>query len=240
MRFFIAILYLGLIFSCKTQQKNPSGETAISTSNDTSSSAREDLTIIDKPIIFDEERKKLSLQYLKVHHELDLEEPVIEPRIIVIHHTVIPTFEATYRTFYPALLPSHREGIKNASSLNVSSQFVVDRDGTIYRLLPETTFARHVIGLNYCAIGVENVGGTPETPLTEAQAVANIQLVRYLKDKYPIQFLIGHHEYQTFKGSQWWKESDPNYLTQKSDPGNAFMEQIRDVVEDLGLKARPE
>ncbi len=39
---------------------------------------------------------------------------------------------------------------------------MVDRDGTRYRLMPETYMARHVIGLNYYSIGIENVGGSME------------------------------------------------------------------------------
>ena len=33
-----------------------------------------------------------------------------------------------------------------------SAQFLVDRDGTIYSLMPETFMARHVIGLNLSSI----------------------------------------------------------------------------------------
>lgn len=54
-----------------------------------------------------------------------------------------------------------------SSALNVSTQFLVDRDGTIFRLLPDTTFARHVIGLNHLAIGIENIG-CDDMPVTQA------------------------------------------------------------------------
>lgn len=199
-----------------------------------------DLIIVDKPIVFDEVRRELSLKYIQEHHGLTLKEPVIEPKIIVIHHTAIPTFEGTFRAFNPPLLPGNRKEIQSASALNVSTQFVVDRDGTIYRFLPETTFARHVIGLNYCSIGVENVGGTPETPLTKAQLKANIQLVSYLAEKYDIEYLIGHHEYQDFRHTDLWKESDPNYLTEKSDPGIPFMQKLRRKVRRYHLAGPPQ
>ncbi len=54
--------------------------------------------------------------------------------------------------------------------------------------------ARHVIGLNHYAIGIENVGGVEGAlELTEAQVQSNAYLVRYLKNKYPtIQYLIEH------------------------------------------------
>ena len=38
------------------------------------------------------------------------------------------------------------------------AQFVIDRDGTIYQLVPLTTICRHTVGLNWTAIGIEHVG----------------------------------------------------------------------------------
>ena len=104
--------------------------------------------------------------------------------------------------------------------------------------MPETTFARHVIGLNYCAIGVENVGGT-NAPLTQKQLYANEALIRYLKSKYDIEYVIGHHEYKSFIGHPLWKETDPNYLTSKNDPGDEFMTKIRNRIKDLNIKGKP-
>ncbi|MDA4805622.1 N-acetylmuramoyl-L-alanine amidase, partial [Enterobacter hormaechei] len=69
----------------------------------------------------------------------------------------------------------------------VSAHYLVDRDGTVYQLLPDTFFARHIIGLNYMAIGVENVGG-PDAPLTEAQGKANAALVKYLCSRHKIEY----------------------------------------------------
>ena len=114
--------------------------------------------IIDRPISFDEQRIKLTLEYLASHYGIIQENPTILPRMVVVHWTAIPTMEATFNTFNPSTLSNTRADIQSAGALNVSSQFLVDTDGTIYRLMPETTMARHVIGLNHCAIGVENVG----------------------------------------------------------------------------------
>jgi beta-N-acetylhexosaminidase len=100
---------------------------------------------------------------------------------------------------------------------------------------------RHVIGLNYSAIGVENVGGGKGVDnLTDAQIEANVKLVRYLAKKYPtIEYLIGHHEYTFFEGHPLWLERDPNYRTKKTDPGERFMNAVRTQVADLGLKGPP-
>lgn len=192
--------------------------------------------MIDKPIIFDEQRKKLSLDYLAQRHGIQQADPFIKPKMIVLHWTSIPTLEATFDVFNPSVLPG-RPDLQAASRLNTSVPFLVDRDGTIFRLLPDTTFARHCIGLNYCAIGIENIGNND---LTKAQIKANIQLVRYLKRHYKgIEYLIGHYEYKDFIGTPLWKETDPNYLTGKTDPGESFMRKVRKQVKDLNLKGSP-
>jgi N-acetyl-anhydromuramyl-L-alanine amidase AmpD len=197
--------------------------------------------IVKQPVSFDEHRESLSLQYLKERHGIETDQAVIQPKMIVVHYTVIPTFETTMKVFENAELPGSRAAIKGASQLNVSSQFVVDRDGTVYQILPEeTTFARHVIGLNYCAFGIENVGGDKDTPMTDAQLEANVKLIKYLKNKYnTVEYLIGHQEYNLFRGHELWKETDPGYRTEKSDPGVEFMASLRGQLESLKLQGPP-
>ncbi len=196
--------------------------------------------IVDRPITFNEEREILTVEYLTNRYGLDTDSPQIIPKMIVLHWTVIPTFEKSFEAFNTPTLPNWRPDIKNVSGLNVSSQFMVDRDGTIYRLMPETTMARHVIGLNHCAIGVENVGGTEDLPLTKAQVKSNIWLVKYLAEKYPIDYLIGHYEYQLFEGHPLWREKDSGYRTQKTDPGEDFMAAVRKKTKDLNFKELPQ
>lgn len=196
-------------------------------------------TIVDHPITFNEDRKILTLDYLENRYGLTQDLPQINPKMIVLHWTVIPTFKKSFEAFDPITLPNWRPDINNVSGLNVSSQFMVDRDGTIYQLLPETTMARHVIGLNHCAIGVENVGGTEDLPLTKAQVKSNIWLIRYLKEKYDIDYLIGHYEYTLFENHPLWLEKDESYRTVKTDPGTDFMKKVRKSVSDLNFKELP-
>lgn len=195
--------------------------------------------IIDRPIIFNQERKDLTLEYLDSRYNLKQLEPTITPTMIVLHWTEIPTLEKSFEAFYNPTLPNWRPEIESVSGLNVSSHFLVDRDGTIYRLMPETTMARHVIGLNHAAIGVENVGGTPNIPLTQAQLKANIKLVEYLSKKYPILYLIGHYEYQDFEGHPIWLEVDAGYRTKKVDPGEDFMKAVREATKHLKFLDNP-
>ncbi len=203
------------------------------------SSCKSTLSIVDKPIIFDTNRERLTLEYLEQRYGLDADTPEITPKMIVLHWTVIPTLEKSFEAFKNPTLPNWRPDINSVSGLNVSSQFMVDRDGTIYKLLPETTMARHVIGLNHCAIGVENVGGGEGQPLTKAQLKSNIRLVRYLATKYEIDYLIGHYEYSLFENHPLWLEKDSGYRTVKTDPGADFMEKVRKAVDDLDFKPLP-
>ncbi len=203
------------------------------------SSSRPTFRTIYKPIIFDSQRSALSLQYLNDRYHIVQSAPVIQPVMVVLHWTAIPSLEKTFDAFNRSTLPDARKGIQYASALNVSSQYLVDRDGTIFQLMPDTVFARHVIGLNYCAIGVENVGSEKQ-PLTKAQLKANVQLIRYLKEKYPIKYVIGHYEYKKFIGTPLWKETNPDYLTQKTDPGVSFMKKVRERIKDLHLEGAPE
>jgi N-acetylmuramoyl-L-alanine amidase len=196
--------------------------------------------IVQTPIIFGDHREQLSLQYMKERYGIVQENATINPQMIVVHWTSLRTFEDTFDAFNPEELPQSRNAIGSAGALNVSSQFLIDRDGTIHQLLPETTFARHVIGLNYCAIGIENVGNGTDLPLTDAQFESNVALIEMLNDKYDIEYLIGHHEYSMFIGHPLWKESDPGYLTEKVDPGDEFMGRLRTRLDTAGFKGPPD
>ena len=201
---------------------------------------KSDITIIQKPIMFDETRESLSIEYLKQRHGIEQTDAKITPKMVVVHWTVVPTLEKTFDVFNPVALPSSRKAISGASSLNVSAHFLVDRDGTIYQLLPTDIFARHTIGLNHTAIGIENIADGKTLPLTQAQIDANIQLINYLSKSHDIEYVIGHHEYQQFIGHSLWKETDPNYLTYKTDPGDKNIKLIRAGLVALNLEPMPQ
>jgi len=196
------------------------------------------IEIIDKPIEFGQERIDMTKEYIKKHYGFEVENIEIEPKIIVLHWTADMSFEKSFNRLKPQKLFSDRKDIAKASALNVSAHFLVKRDGTIYRLMPENWMARHVIGLNYSTIGIENVGGkgNKKDDLTPEQLKANIALVRYLKEGHPsITHLIGHHEYREMENTEFWLELDNGYRTKKSDPGDKFMANVRESVSDLNL-----
>jgi N-acetyl-anhydromuramyl-L-alanine amidase AmpD len=200
---------------------------------------QEPIQIVDRPITFDAERTRLTVDYRRAHEREDVDDVEIEPRMIVLHYTAGGSADATWKYFDRTRIESDRRKQAAAGDVNVSAHFVVDRDGTIYRLLPETTMARHCIGLNHVAIGVENVGDGDKWPLTDAQVEANARLVRWLAARHPITHLIAHSEYRRMEGHPYFVERDPKYRNSKPDPGAAFMKKVRAKVDDLSLLGPP-
>lgn len=187
--------------------------------------------IHQKPIQFDKQRIALTRDYQSTHYGIDSSK--IEPKMIVLHWTMIDDFDLTFKIFNSPTLPKNskrREEIPG--DLNVSTHFMVDKDGKIYQLMPENWMARHVIGLNHYAIGIENIGGVDsKDDLTPAQTKANAFLVCYLKKKYPnIKEVIGHNDYLNYRNTALWLEKDPNYHTDKADPGPSFVKRVNRLV----------
>lgn len=213
MKFFIILFFLSPIvygFSCNDEQE-----------------------IHSSPIQFNADRIALTREYQLQHYGIGSKSIEIEPKMIVLHWTCISSLKSTLNTFDPPRFPASSSRRKDLpGDLNVSSHFIVDRDGSIYQLMPDNWMARHVIGLNHFAIGIENVGGVnDQDDLTDAQVKANAYLVCYLKKRYPqIKYVIGHNEYLQFKGSPLWLEKDPNYQTDKTDPGPEFVNRVMRMV----------
>lgn len=196
--------------------------------------------IIQTPIKFTQKRIDLTKEYIKIHYEKDVEDIKIIPRIILIHHTAINDYKDSLSRFADEALPSRRSDISsNKPSVNVSTHFMVERDGTMHQLMPLDFMARHVIGINYSSIGIENVGGeNGNDNLTDAQLKANIYLVEFLKKKFEtIEYLVAHYEYRCFEGNELFLEVNDAYRTTKDDPSIRFMNELRDNTS--GLKKAP-
>ena len=192
-------------------------------------------------------REQLTQDYLRAHvgPEAVTDDPAADsrmvPRAVVLHWTAGGSAKSAWFTFQPERRP-RRSDLQGAKALNISAHFIVDRDGTIYRLMEEDRVGRHTIGLNHLSIGVENVGDGARWPLTEAQVASNIALVRYLKARFPtITHLIGHYEYRAFEyaGHPYFQEHDSGKRTQKVDPGPTFMAAVRAGLTDLDLLGPP-
>lgn len=197
------------------------------------------LQIKQTPIFFGKKRIQLTKEYIKSHYDIDAKDIKIVPKIILVHFTAIKTYENSIKRFVDEILPNDRADISKASALNVSTHFMIERDGTIHQLMPLDIMARHVIGLNYNSIGIENVGGEKNiADLTVEQLVSNILLIRYLQKKIDtLGYLVAHSEYRCFENTSLWLEKDDTYRTKKYDPGSEFMKDLRANI--YGLKDAP-
>ena len=191
------------------------------------------------------QRKQYTIEYLKIHHKTfkpsgDIEkDTTMIPKMIIIHHTGTNGIKEVISTFESSSINPKRAPIKYGR-VNVSAHFVIDQDGTIYQLLASNRISRSAIGLNHLAIAIENVGGTNKTPLTNAQLEANKNLIITLTAQYPtITHLIGHHEYLSFENHPYFSEKIDQYRTIKIDPGDIFMEKLREKIKHkINLKGK--
>jgi len=191
------------------------------------------------PIVWDEDRMALTAEHLEHHLGIPVTDDLdastrMDPKVVVLHWTAGPTARSAFWTFYR----SRRARKDPHHQLNLSVHFIVDRDGTIYQLMPTDRIGAHVVGLNHVAIGVENVGDRKRWPLTPAQITANIALVRFLAQKHDLTHLIGHYEFKRFHGHPMWKGPEAHHIG-RADPGEDFMERVWSGVQDLGLEGAP-
>jgi hypothetical protein len=57
------------------------------------------LKIVEKPIVWDSTRIALSVEYLKQRHGIVQTQPTIQPKMVVVHWTAIPTFDKSFFAF---------------------------------------------------------------------------------------------------------------------------------------------
>ena len=143
------------------------------------------------PIPFGARRKHEMRLYARRHYGID-DYRLIHPKVIVEHVTVTSTWRAAWNTFAPDVADSELHELPGTCS-----HYVVDRDGTIYQLVPRSIMCRHTVGLNYTAIGIEHVGfSDAEILRNPRQMRASLRLTRWLRCRYGIGVanVIGHNE----------------------------------------------
>jgi N-acetylmuramoyl-L-alanine amidase len=156
--------------------------------------------IVWKPIPYGSKRKAEMADYSERHYG-EHNYRLIDPQVIVEHYTANESFSATYNTF-----ASDNPDPELHELPNVCSQFVVDKDGTIYQLVKLGLMCRHTVGLNYTAIGIEHVGNSDSEILNNhRQLSASLKLTRWLRCTKGIfvKDVIGHNE---SLGSPYHKE----------------------------------
>jgi N-acetyl-anhydromuramyl-L-alanine amidase AmpD len=114
------------------------------------------------------------------------------PKVIVEHYTETATAQEAYNTFAADVPDSEFHELPNTCA-----HFLVERSGRIDQLVPLSVRCRHTTGLNWTAIGIENVGLSDGEILGDrAQIAASLALTRWLRCTYGIALknVIGHNE----------------------------------------------
>jgi beta-N-acetylhexosaminidase len=147
--------------------------------------------IVWKPIPFGAARRAETAAYAQRHYGIHSWR-LKDPRVIVEHYTANDSFSATWNTFASdAADPELHE------RPGTCAHFVIDRDGTIYQLVPLTVICRHTVGLNWTAIGIEHVGTSDASILDNPrQLAASLSLTLWLAQRFHVSLpnVIGHAE----------------------------------------------
>jgi N-acetylmuramoyl-L-alanine amidase len=201
------------------------------------------LEINDKPIEFEALRTKLTQEYLKKHYGRSLKSIDFAPnslKMLIVHRSTTADLASFFESVRKSILPGTQEFEDDENAdVNMSTHYVIDRDGAVYSLMKDFQIARHSIGLDRCAIGI-TVIGTATDELSDKQAIGTAMLVRYLKSKYgELTWLVGDGETSGFQNSAFWEERLPFTTDETRDPGAPFMSKLRGFVTDLGLKSSP-
>lgn len=147
--------------------------------------------IVQKPIPFGATRRAETAAYAERHYGLHTWR-LVDPRVIVEHYTANTSFSATWNTF-----ASDSPDPELHQLPGTCAHFVIDRDGTIYQLVPLGTICRHTVGLNWTAIGIEHVGTSDAQVLSDPRQLrASLELTLWLMHRYGISLpnVIGHSE----------------------------------------------
>jgi Negative regulator of beta-lactamase expression len=147
--------------------------------------------VVQKPIPFGAQRHSETAAYALRHYGLNTWR-LEHPRVIVEHYTASTTFSSAWNTF-----ASDAPDAELHERPGTCAHFVIDRDGTIYQLVPLSTMCRHTVGLNWTAIGIEHVGLSDASILDNSRQIASsLALTLWLMHSYGISLanVIGHNE----------------------------------------------
>jgi len=132
--------------------------------------------IVNKPIRLSKERIKLFEEYHKIHYDLD--SIYMKPKVIVVHWTAMYGFWNNWNFFNKLKIGVNKRRNLKYGSVNVAVHYLIDRNGYIYKLMPDNIIGRHVIGINHHSIGIENIG---KHRLTKRQLLSNVKLIEIFK-----------------------------------------------------------
>jgi beta-N-acetylhexosaminidase len=192
--------------------------------------------IVWDPVPFGAKRKAEMVAYVRRHYGSFMKPTwrLIQPHVIVIHYTD-GSYSSTFNTFATDVPDSELHELPATCA-----QFVIDTDGTIHQLVSVGTMCRHTVGLNWTAIGIEQVGYSDWQVLNNRRQIgSSLRLARWLRCRFqiPIKDVIGHNESLT---SPYHHEDVPSLRNQThGDFIHADMQVYRRRLGALGPCPRP-
>jgi N-acetyl-anhydromuramyl-L-alanine amidase AmpD len=180
-------------------------------------------------IPYPQKRKREMAAYSK-HHYGQYKWRLNNPQLIVEHYAAAGSISAIFNTFR-----TDQPDVEFHELPNVCSHFAVAASGAVYKFVPPTIRCRHVVGLNYTAIGIEHVGFSDQDILNRpAQLNGSLQFTQWLRCRFgiPVSNVIGHNESLS---SPFYKELDPRFRGQTHQDWNrADMNIYRADLTKLG------
>jgi N-acetyl-anhydromuramyl-L-alanine amidase AmpD len=124
------------------------------------------------------------------------------PKVVVLHFTAGADWHSAWNTFANDTQYESTPGLREYPG--VSAHFIVRKNGVIVQCVPLRLRARHAIGMNWTAIGIEIVQEVPSGMTGHwadqqilhrtKQMAAVVKLVRYLQGRFQIKTknVVGH------------------------------------------------
>jgi N-acetylmuramoyl-L-alanine amidase len=165
-------------------------------------------------IPFGARRKNEMREYARRHYGIDSYR-LADPHLIIWHYTDSATYGSAYNTFADDV-----PDVEFHELPQVCTHFITDTNGTIHQLVALNLMCRQVVGLNYTAIGIENVGESDRQVMDDtAQFRASLNLTRWLRCRFriPVKNVIGHNESLS---SPYYRELVPAFRGQTHDDFN--------------------
>jgi N-acetylmuramoyl-L-alanine amidase len=184
--------------------------------------------IIKKHLPFTEWEQEYREYFQQYYRTSDL---TLKPRMITLHYSGTENFARLWHTFVNG-------GVYDGKKGHLSVHFVVDKDGSIYELMPLNRKSRGTYGVNHVTISINLIGRNEQELISNnKQLRTSFALVRWLMKRYniPKEKVLAHTEvaigkelvpeYTDFYDTKFPDHYPPGAHTR--GPGRSYMYKLR-------------
>lgn len=194
--------------------------------------------IIQRFLPYEEWTEEYEEYFQRHYHDPSLK---LVPGAIVMHYTVTESLEDTLDIFIKGR--EYDDGDVGLIFGHLSVHYIIDKDGTIYQILPLDVKCRGAYGVNHIAISIEMVAMDEEALMNQSKTLeSSFKLVRYLMLKFniPIEKVWGHYDVSEGKSripeyTDYGDKRSPDSYPEgfmRSDPGKAYMEKLKEYLKE--------